>query len=1134
MAGLHLSLFGGFSVSRDGEPLKGFVSDKARLLLAYLAVENARAHRRESLAGLFWPEKPAAQAHHSLSQALTTIKKQFQLQSEETCLDLTPQEVRFCSENAWLDVREFEELILACERQAHGSVPVCPDCLERLERAAALYLGDFLAGISLSRCQAFEEWLLEKQEYYRHQMVQAAGWCSKGFETQGDLEKALHYAYRQSALDHFDESAHRQVMHSLFLMGKRAEALAHYATCEKILKDELGISPSTETTALYLQIHSLSDQPDGPTASPNNLPVSLAHMVGRQVELGQLRQKLLDPNCRLLTVLGAGGAGKTCLALEAGRAVLPFFPDGVFLAELDTQGSSLSLLPVIAQTLEMDLRSEPGRHMGERLGIMDQLCSFMQRKRILLILDGFEGMLNEGVQVGEILRRLPDLKVMVTSRSRLNLAMEQVFLLEGLAYPAESAGEDLGAYGAVQLFVEAARNADPSFELDEGNRQAVAEICRLNQGIPLGILLAAAWVNTLSLHQIVKEIQRNLDFLRTDWRDLPERQRSLRATFDYSWRLLDSTGKAVFLNLSVLRGSFTPKVAEQVVGATLENLKTLVEQSLLQRHRSGNLRMHDLLRQYAQEKLRLMPAENQEIHLRHSQIYLERLAACERRLKSVEQPAVLAEIDQELPDILAAWEWAVTNGQVELLEKALDTLWYYHGLRGLFLEGAALYEMSRKDLETGELTGTNIRLWLQLGIRSVFAFWNRNEFDQARLVLSQIDGELEKWQGSLSGLRRELALLRLSKGDVILFGGGDRRSALQHYLDGLEMVSALENPWEISLALLKLAIGHDQAGNRFTSGRYAEQALAIQETIGDPNLLSAIWANLGYFYMLTGDYEGGLRAAQEEIMILRQNGHRLDQVNILYYLAIARFYAGQYAHARTLFQKAIEALIPTPEIGYRLFCRYIMAAIDLHTGEYTAVLNGAAFAGEPIGDYYEAAHGLYMGEVFLLTADWEQAEPELRRYLEQSMSLPRLDMVGQPLAMLGYIAYRKGDLPVALHYQEQALQNGLEYGFFWVFMLALSVLALILAESGSLEEAIALYATVTAHPCAVNSKWFEDLFGKPLAELTASLPAESRTMAQKGGQGRKLRETGEVCLAGLRETPGSLEGLRKKLSTERS
>jgi tetratricopeptide (TPR) repeat protein len=259
-------------------------------------------------------------------------------------------------------------------------------------------------------------------------------------------------------------------------------------------------------------------------------------------------------------------------------------------------------------------------------------------------------------------------------------------------------------------------------------------------------------------------------------------------------------------------------------------------------------------------------------------------------------------------------------------------------------------------------------------------------------------------------------------------------------------------------------------------------------------------------------------------------------------LALALFYSGQYEQARLLYEKAILGLDTAPAAIDRQFCKLILDLIDLLEGNYQAVLDDAALRGEPLLKNLKDEVFLYKAMVHLLMADQKasagkasddpevlglriQAQQELEKYLQFYRSMPRFDTIGLPLALLGYIAYRRGKLDEARQYLQDALENGLKQGFFWVFMLALSVLAVMLAESGKLEEAVEVYATATAHPCAANSRWWEDMFGRRLTALTASLPAETLAAAQARGRARSLAEAGQQYLERLRTSPALLGNL---------
>jgi tetratricopeptide (TPR) repeat protein len=294
-------------------------------------------------------------------------------------------------------------------------------------------------------------------------------------------------------------------------------------------------------------------------------------------------------------------------------------------------------------------------------------------------------------------------------------------------------------------------------------------------------------------------------------------------------------------------------------------------------------------------------------------------------------------------------------------------------------------------------------------------------------------------------------------------------------------------------------------------------------------MLSEIWADMGYFYMLIGNYEGGLKVAKEMAANQMHINTPFSQALAKDHLGLAFYYAGQYEQARLLFEEAIPAYTHPGQIGYQMFDRYILTCIDLNTGNYQAVLDGSAFSGILVDETYQNLILLFKGFVHLVFSDLDQAEGEFRRYLDQVKAQPRFDMVGLPLAMFGFIAYKRGNMEVCLDFLEQALVNGLEYGFFFVFMLALSVLALILAERKDLIGAVELFSTVMAHPFTRNSKLIDDLFGKPLAELTIGLPIESLVAAKMRGQGRVLVEFGKECLEALMASPGSLDGLQVRI-----
>ena len=443
-------------------------------------------------------------------------------------------------------------------------------------------------------------------------------------------------------------------------------------------------------------------------ARKHNLPVQLTPFVGREAVLAEIEARLQDPACRLLTLIGPGGSGKTRLALEAAAAQLDSFAHGVFFVSLAPLDSVEAIVPTVAEALGFRFYEE-----GEP---QQQLLDYLCQKTMLLIMDNFEHLLacperrpelvegprrRDGVGlVTEILKTAPDVKILTTSRAGLNVQGERLFPIAGMDFPALTPREpkEAAQYSAVKLFLQSARWVQPSFELTADNVNHVTQICRLVEGMPLGILLAAAWVQMLTPAEIAAEIGQSLDFLETDLRDVPERQRSMRAVFDHSWRLLTEREREVFGGLSVFRGGFTRQAAQRVTGASLRELRALVNKSLLHRTPTGRYEVHELLRQYAAEKLDQSPAASEAVHDRHCAYYAAALQQWEAHLKGPRQQAALAEIEADSENARAAWNWAVERGHVEHIEQAIEGLCLFYDLRWRYQEGEAACRMAAEKL----------------------------------------------------------------------------------------------------------------------------------------------------------------------------------------------------------------------------------------------------------------------------------------------------------------------------------------------------------------------------------------------------------------------------------------------------
>lgn len=427
----------------------------------------------------------------------------------------------------------------------------------------------------------------------------------------------------------------------------------------------------------------------------HNLPAQTTQFVGRESELNSLESLIYDPAVRLLTILAPGGMGKTRLSLELGsklvhqpRADSPF-ENGLYFVDLAPLASVDSIIPTIAEAIGYAFASD-GRPAHQ------QLVDTLREKSILLLMDNFEHLVEGRALVVELLQAAPGLKVLATSREKLNLNAETVFVLSGMDFPEWETPEDALEYAAVKLFMQSARRVRPDFQLGTGELTHVARICRLVHGTPLGILLSAAWLDALSLAEISEEIARSLDFLETEMQDVPERQRSLRAVFNYSWNLMTEDERQAFCRCSIFRGGFMREAGQAVSGVGLRPLTALVNKSLLWRdNATGRYEVHELLRQFAEEKLNARP-ERAAIDAAHSQYYAGLAAQFVPKLKGHGQLDALNTLEIEFENIRAAWNWAVQQGSAETISRMLESVTLFLTLRNRFMDGETLFKAARQ------------------------------------------------------------------------------------------------------------------------------------------------------------------------------------------------------------------------------------------------------------------------------------------------------------------------------------------------------------------------------------------------------------------------------------------------------
>ncbi|MGD2044308.1 MAG: adenylate/guanylate cyclase domain-containing protein, partial [Acidimicrobiia bacterium] len=425
------------------------------------------------------------------------------------------------------------------------------------------------------------------------------------------------------------------------------------------------------------------------SAVANNLPEQMTELIGRDAELADIKTLLSES--RLLTVLAPGGTGKTRLAIQAAADLASEYPDGVFfigLADLSTSGD---ILQAVAEVVGVAYSSDQDPQT--------QLLEYLGPRRQLLVFDNFEH-LSDGAQiVSAILRAAPQVRVIATSRAKLNLTGEAVLPLTGLATRWDTPEAALQA-SAVRLFLDAAHRTNPGLTLETGDLEPLAKILRLTGGMPLGILLAAAWADILSIPDIAAEIAKSLDFLETTLGDVPDRHRSIRAVFDYSWGLLDSEEKDAFAALSVFRGGFTRDAAETVAGASLRDLANLANKTLVvPSPDTGRYSIHELLRQYAEAELARVPERDKAIRDAHADYYSDLCESAVALFALGDQIEALKTIEQDLDNIRPGWRHQAAAHNTAGISKMVVGLWLIHESRGWYQPGLALFGEALDALE---------------------------------------------------------------------------------------------------------------------------------------------------------------------------------------------------------------------------------------------------------------------------------------------------------------------------------------------------------------------------------------------------------------------------------------------------
>lgn len=688
----------------------------------------------------------------------------------------------------------------------------------------------------------------------------------------------------------------------------------------------------------------------------------LTSFIGRTQETNEIGALLAEPTCRLLTVVGPGGIGKTRLAIEVMARHAELFPDGIFFVPLAPLSRADDILAAIVE-------STPFRFQQQDQARLEQFLEYLRdqgHKKMLFVLDNFEHLVEGVTVVSEMLAAADHLKVLVTSREALNLQEEWVRQIAGLPYPTQSANGTLHKYAAVQLFVERARRIRGDFDVTQ-ERHHVIEICRLVEGMPLAIELAVGWMNTLQLSEIAREIRHNIDFLATRSRNHPERHRSIRSVFEQSWQLLSPSEQAMFRQLSLFRGGFTRTAATMVTGASLATLAGLVDKSLVRLNGSGRYDIHELLRQYAAEQI-ATPHESAQVAQRHYTYYLNFLYQLEGEIKGHSQLVALDTIESDFENIRNAWLAAVQQGAWELLNQAVETLHFFADMRGRYHEVVALLKTALAHFPTRrEPSQTFIFCRLQARLVRLLLLGNL-----------RIEGDLRARINESLAIARahqepaEIAFCLMVSGIVAVWEGDDERpytndAAKFHMQQSYEAYAAIGDSFYEADVLGWVACTSPINTDGVTAMEMLHRSLALRREIGDKNGIAWITLNLTEISLLELHYTACEQYAREALALMEEIKSSKGILQSTAKLVLTLILRGEFSEAVQLVERMQRLAGESNSLdgrivfgGFHAFLRGVMAE---------AYSEGAAAAQQSIAlsqESFFGGHkdlGVYWGKV---------------------------------------------------------------------------------------------------------------------------------------------------------------------------
>jgi predicted ATPase/DNA-binding SARP family transcriptional activator len=932
---LEVRLLGKFEVTSRGKVVH-IASRPAQSLFAYLILNARTAHRREKLAGMLWPDSLEETARDNLRHALWRLRKS--LLSTSKAAYLLTDDLSIAINPAagyWVDAVELERLSDSAST-------------DTLMTVLSNYQGELLPGF-------YEEWVALEREHlssiFEHDMARLMS-LLQGEKRWLDV---LDWGERWIQLGQKPEPAYRALMLAHAAKGDMSKVAATYERCVKSLKD-WGVEPSEQTRLLYESLKTRAEpfetkpaatlQKEESVSPKTNLPVPLTSFVGREREIESVKHLLAST--RLLTLIGAGGIGKTRLAIQAASELTRSYRDGVWWVELAPLTDSALVPQAVAHVLDV--------HESAAKPLNASLKEFLHEKHVLLILDNCEHLISACASLAfDLLSHCANLRILTTSREALNITGETLLRVPALSFPGLgdiSQLQNLGEFESIQLFAERAAAVQPDLALTSESALAVTQICRRLDGIPLALELAAARVKILPLEEIASRLDHRLHLLTQGSRVAPARHQTLRATIDWSYELLPGPERVLLRRLSVFAGGFQLDAAEAVAAdgvvdksQVLNLLEHLIDKSLVvpqksspggeEKPRYGFL---ETIREYAREKL-IEAGDEAQVRRRHLDFFAAFAERAQNGIYSPGQAAWFRRLDQEIDNLRAALDWpdvelvqANRLGSRSILEsqfviiRSLSLFWE-RGFR------AEIVETLRKLLQRGKQNEPTAEKGRALDVGG-FLLWSLNRLPEARASLEESIQIAEKLRDD------SLLVWPLMYLGWTFWGLGDYERASESLERSLEIGRSLgENgKGAVAVALAYLGDIPYAQGNIAEARRLYEEAMVLLRELQNPSMLTPSLRRLAYVEVRDGNFVQAFELFHECFELNRQLGHEHGMVACLAGFASIHLARGNperaailYGCVESLLQRSGNTLLFTDTVEYQRSIRQLHEKLDEKT-----------------------------------------------------------------------------------------------------------------------------------------------------------------------------------------------------------